>query len=172
MVYVTHDQIEAMTLATRIAVLCRGRVKQLGTPEEVYRRPASLFVADFVGSPGMNLIAGRIELGRVVADGNARSWLVPRDCAVIEGQEVTLGIRPEEVGVVPDGSEGAVTAQVEVVELTGPEKQGQLQLGHFRITASLPPTTRIEPGAVCAIVFDPAAILLFDSNCGQRIGPT
>lgn len=98
MVYVAHEQIKAMTLTTRIAVLNHGRVEQFDTPEEVHRRPASLFVAAFVGSPGMNLVPGRIESGQFFADAGRWCLRLPRyKQGLADGQSETLGIRPEDV---------------------------------------------------------------------------
>ncbi|MBS0572117.1 MAG: sn-glycerol-3-phosphate ABC transporter ATP-binding protein UgpC [Proteobacteria bacterium] len=168
MVYVTHDQIEAMTLATRIAVMNAGRIEQLGTPEEVYRRPASLFVAEFVGSPGMNLIPGTVENGALrLAQTDVRLPL-PACPALAAGQAVTLGIRPENVTLATPGAPGAIAAAVEVVELTGPEKLAHLRLGPHRVLASLSPLSPVEAGATCHVVLDPGAAVLFDER-GRRV---
>jgi multiple sugar transport system ATP-binding protein len=172
MVYVTHDQIEAMTLATRIAVLNGGRVEQLATPEEVYRRPASLFVAAFVGSPGMNLLPGRLAGGWFMSDGGMDPVPVPAGLAhLAEGQPVTLGIRPESIAPARPGESGALAAQVEVVELTGPEKLVQLAMGGHRVTASFPPTAAARPGQSQAVTFDAGAAVVFDTATGRRIDP-
>ena len=170
MVYVTHDQIEAMTLATRIAVLNQGRIEQFDTPEEVYRRPASLFVAAFVGSPGMNLISGRIAAGAFQPDQAAGPVALPGGFGRLSaGQAVTLGIRPENIGLAPEGS--GLAAEVEVVELTGPEKLVVLRLGQNRLTASLSPDTQLRAGMTCPVVLDTAAMVLFDSASGLRLDP-
>lgn len=170
MVYVTHDQIEAMTLATRIAVMNAGRIEQLGTPEEVYRRPASLFVAGFVGSPGMNLLPAQVAGGALqVADCPVRLPL-PDMPGLRDGQTVTLGIRPESLALAAPAVPGALPVVIEVVELTGPEKLAHLRLGGHRLLASLPPHSHLEVGATCHIVADPAAMVLFDGETGLRIG--
>jgi len=114
-VYVTHDQIEAMTMADRIAVMNEGRVEQLGEPLELYDRPANLFVAQFIGSPAMNVFDGVFEGGFVQALG-AR-W--PCNAKVRDGQSVKYGIRPEHLTIGPDG----VPATVEVVEPMGAETE-------------------------------------------------
>jgi len=172
MVYVTHDQIEAMTLATRIAVLNQGRVEQFDTPEMIYRRPASLFVAGFVGSPGMNLLQGRIAGGRFLANSGAGTLPLPDGFGHLsDGQAVTFGIRPEDISLAGPDAPVALPAMVEVVELTGPEKLAVLRLGDERITASLPPGAAIEPGSSCRFHFDPAAIVLFDTTTAQRLDP-
>lgn len=172
MVYVTHDQIEAMTLATRIAVLNQGRVEQLDTPEQVYRRPASLFVAGFVGSPGMNLIQGRIRAGQFVAETTKTAVSLPQGFDhVSDGHAVTLGIRPENVSLSQPHAAGAIPVKVEVVELTGPEKLAVLRMGDARIMASMAPSTMIQAGMECHVTFDEASIVLFDTATEQRIDP-
>ena len=170
MVYVTHDQIEAMTLATRIAVLNGGRIEQLDTPEEVYRRPASLFVAAFIGSPGMNLLKGRIFEGQFVADSGAGPLpLPPGHRNLSEGRLVTLGIRPENIllGRVDDPT--SLVARVEVVELTGPEKLVQLRIGGERVSASFAPSATVQAGSDCQVVIDASSIVLFDTLTELRI---
>jgi multiple sugar transport system ATP-binding protein len=172
MVYVTHDQIEAMTLATRIAVLNQGRVEQLDTPEEVYRRPGSLFVAGFVGSPGMNILSGRMQAGRFLAEsGTGPVPLPPGYPHLAEGQALTLGIRPESVGLAQPQDPGAMAARVEVVELTGPEKLAVLRIGDRRIMASLPPNAGVRAGMDCHVAFDVATIVLFEPATGRRLDP-
>ncbi len=113
MLYVTHDQVEAMTLADRIAVLRLGVLQQVGSPSELYERPANRFVAGFIGSPAMNFIEGRVEGGHFVGAG-AR---VPLPAGVSDGLDVVLGIRPHGLELVDDGD--AFAGQVGLVELTG-----------------------------------------------------
>jgi ABC-type sugar transport system ATPase subunit len=122
-IYVTHDQVEAMTMANRIVLLHKGLIQQVGTPGEVYATPANTFVATFVGSPPMNLIAGRIE-----SAGGQRVFRGPFELAVdglaptVLGEgPVTLGIRPEQVAVVGAGEPHALAASVELVERVGPD---------------------------------------------------
>ena len=170
MIYVTHDQIEAMTLATRIAVMNAGRIEQLGTPEEVYRRPASLFVAGFVGSPGMNLIPGRVLGGAFHPAGDAGPLPLPPGCTVAEGRDLIFGIRPENLSLATSDTPGAVGAMIEVVELTGPEQLVHLRMGPHRLLASLPPTSRLTAGTVCHISIDPTAAVFFDATTGLNIG--
>jgi multiple sugar transport system ATP-binding protein len=119
MIYVTHDQVEAMTLATRIAVLHRGRIQQLGTPTEVYARPANRFVAGFMGSPPMNFLEGRLALSGGAPRFTSRGFeLQLRDCdfgatAPVDGEPVVLGIRPEHLRLGPDGDLSGVVTLVE-----------------------------------------------------------
>lgn len=168
MVYVTHDQIEAMTLATRIAVMRDGRIEQLGTPEEIYNRPATLYVATFVGAPPMNLLdvevsADTLMLGDMPLPLPA-GWGGP----LKEGQRLILGIRPE-AWKLDDGTGIRIDAKVEVVELTGPELVVTAYAHGQRIVACLPPRERLEVGQPTALSFSPDAMHLFDADTGQRL---
>jgi len=174
-VYVTHDQIEAMTLATRIAVMREGRIVQLADPETIYRDPANLYVAGFVGSPPMNILpatlsidkdqtVARLEAGAVVAIDGARS-------AGMNGRLVALGVRPESIRLAVPGEPFAVTAAVELVELTGPEKLVVAKLGEHHITARLDPNSRVAKGEIRQFVFDPQALRLFDPDTGIALTP-
>jgi multiple sugar transport system ATP-binding protein len=168
-VYVTHDQIEAMTLATRIAVVNAGRIEQLAPPEEIYRRPASLFVAGFVGSPGMNLVPGRIVDGRLRPDGGGGDLPLAEVPEGYEGGAVTYGVRPENIALAASTDPAAVTVTVEMVELTGPEKLAHLRMGSQTLLASLPPASLLEVGDTRHVVVDLAEVLLFDGATGLRI---
>ncbi len=169
MVYVTHDQIEAMTLATRIAVMRDGRIEQLGTPEEIYNRPATLYVATFVGAPPMNLLDTVADGGRLVLGDNAalplpQAW---KD-RVRDGRRLVLGIRPEALQL--DAAAGpAISATVEVVELTGPELVVSASIGRQRIMACLPPRSRIAAGQRLTFAVEEDAMHLFDAESGLRI---
>ena len=120
-VYVTHDQIEAMTLASRIAVMRDGRIEQLGTPEEIYNHPATLYVATFVGAPPMNLLKATVRDDRLALSGSDASLPLParfRETAG-NGRDLILGIRPEALRT--GGTGPSIEANLEVAELTGPE---------------------------------------------------
>ena len=147
MVYVTHDQIEAMTLATRIAVMRDGRIEQLGTPEEIYNRPATLYVATFVGAPPMNLLEVTAEGGSLMLGDIAVPLPAERYALLKEGQRLVLGIRPEALQL-GRGPGIAIDARAEVVELTGPELVVSANAGGQHIVACLPPRPRVEPGQV------------------------
>jgi multiple sugar transport system ATP-binding protein len=169
-VYVTHDQIEAMTLATRIAVMRDGRIEQLGTPEEIYNEPATLYVAIFVGAPPMNLLAATITNSKLALRGGEHELPIPRRFAgqLREGHDVIVGIRPEAFRL--DGEEGlALTVQCEVAELTGPELIVTAGIGGERVLASLPPRFRFKEGESIGLRFDEEAIHLFDAASGQRV---
>ncbi|EIM28679.1 sn-glycerol-3-phosphate ABC transporter ATP-binding protein UgpC [Microvirga lotononidis] len=121
MIYVTHDQVEAMTLADRIVVLHSGRIEQIGTPLEVYNHPANLFVAGFIGSPRMNLLPGRVAAsGQVVIGADARTISVPSTGHASAGDSVTLGARPEHIDVV-DETEADLAITIDLVEQLGGE---------------------------------------------------
>jgi multiple sugar transport system ATP-binding protein len=173
-VYVTHDQIEAMTLATRIAVMHEGRIEQLADPETIYRDPANLYVAGFIGSPPMNILPATLasEGGKVVARIDGAEAAVAVDGArygARVGTAVSLGIRPESIRLAAAGDPLAVPATVELVELTGPEKLVLARLGGHTITARLDPNSRVAKGEIRALVFDPEALRLFDPATGAAI---
>jgi len=163
-VYVTHDQIEAMTMADRIVVMHDGVIEQIGTPLELYDRPANLFVAGFIGSPAMNLLAGKMDGQTFVAEDGTKI-LLSRVMGAATGRPVTLGVRPEHFTIDPNG----LPAEILTVEPTGSETQvvarfaGQEIMGAFRerITA--------QPGETLKITPIETSTHLFDSQTGQRI---
>jgi len=132
-VYVTHDQIEAMTLADRVAVMSGGKIQQLGPPEEIYNNPENLFVASFIGSPAMNLIKGDI-VESVFSTPDGTSITMPPECPVTSKTDVVLGIRPEDITVV-DAGHGDVDASVFAVENTGDSVLVTVKLGDQKFTA-------------------------------------
>jgi multiple sugar transport system ATP-binding protein len=163
-VYVTHDQIEAMTMADRIVVMRDGVIEQIGTPLELYDSPANLFVAGFIGSPGMNMLNGIIEGSDFVAAGGIRIRLRNRHDAY-DGKQVTLGIRPEHFRLDDQGAE----AEIITIEPTGAETHvvarfaGQDIVGTFRerITAL--------PGGRIMISPDTAAMHVFETQTSARV---
>jgi multiple sugar transport system ATP-binding protein len=166
-VYVTHDQIEAMTLATRIAVMRNGRIEQLGTPENIYNRPATLYVATFVGAPPMNLLAATAGEGGVRVDGTDIVVSVPGLEPVTPGRRLVLGIRPEAIGKA--GGALSLLARCEVAELTGPELVVTAIVGGQRIIAALPAFTKLQASDEIALSADPAAFHVFDAETEQRL---
>ncbi|WP_426238632.1 ABC transporter ATP-binding protein [Pararhizobium sp. DWP1-1-3] len=172
-VYVTHDQIEAMTLATRIAVMRNGRIEQLGTPEEVYDHPATLYVAGFVGSPPMNVLDGVVTSEGVHLDGSGAIIALParlKNAAPL-GRRVKLGVRPEALQLTGDVSESPVLdVEIEVVELTGPELVVTGRVSGQRVTACLPPRTKLTVGMKHAFGFDEDALHLFDAQTELALG--
>ncbi|TIR26864.1 MAG: sn-glycerol-3-phosphate ABC transporter ATP-binding protein UgpC [Mesorhizobium sp.] len=169
-VYVTHDQIEAMTLATRIAVMRDGRIEQLGTPEEIYNQPATLYVAGFVGAPAMNMLEATVEDGKLAITGTDARLALPERYAnaVRDGASVVVGIRPETLRLGPDsGADLSLPVEIDVVELTGPEQVTTARIGAQRLTATLPPQARVAKGERCAFAFDEDALRLFDLATGK-----
>ncbi|WP_428425982.1 ABC transporter ATP-binding protein [Pararhizobium sp.] len=172
-VYVTHDQIEAMTLATRIAVMRNGRIEQLGTPEEVYDHPATLYVAGFVGSPPMNVLDGVVAGEGVKLDGSDAIIALPARLknAAAAGRRVKLGVRPEALQLTGNVSQTpALDVEIEVVELTGPELVVTGRVSGQRVTACLPPRTKLTVGMKRAFGFDEDALHLFDAQTELALG--
>ncbi|HJW10610.1 MAG TPA: ABC transporter ATP-binding protein [Albitalea sp.] len=178
-VYVTHDQIEAMTLATRIAVMKGGVLQQLGTPYEVYNRPANTFVASFMGSPRMNLAKARLDgaPGAPVLDiqigerPRVRIDLPAQSSALngYLGQEVIAGIRAEAITLVRDGmvatpTQRLVDARVEVIEPTGADTLVVLNLGGHEFTARLEPDVVLKPGQDARFLVDLTKLVCFDAK--------
>ena len=137
-IYVTHDQAEAMTLATRVAVMKRGRLQQFDTPLNIYNHPANRFVAEFVGSPSMNFIDGKIDNGAFVS----ASIRIPVTSP--NRDEITIGIRPEHIRVLKEPQNGAIPATVYVTELMGNETFVFLSVGNNRLIARAPADFRAE----------------------------
>ena len=162
-VYVTHDQIEAMTMADRIVVLRDGHIAQMGAPLDLYDRPANTFVAGFIGSPAMNLIAGTVQAAAVVA-GDLHLPL-PAGAAVAEGAAVTWGIRPEHLTL----AQGGIAARVAVVEPTGSETHVVLRAGPQDLVAVFRERHGFRPGDMIALAPQPGAIHLFDTATGNRL---
>ena len=160
-VYVTHDQIEAMTMADRIAVMNEGRIEQLGEPLELYDRPANLFVAQFIGSPAMNVFDGVYEQGAVQALG-AR-WPAPRAGA---GQKVKYGIRPEHLDLASSG----IGAEVVVVEPMGAETELVVKVGDATLNVMSRGRSNAGPGERIFLAPKTEHAHLFDATSGLRIG--
>ncbi len=169
MVYVTHDQIEAMTLATRIAVMRDGRIEQLGTPEEIYNRPATLYVASFVGAPPINLLRVTKTTAGLLIDGTETVLPLVAGAAetVQSGQTLIAAIRPESLKL---GNMGAtISVRSDVAELTGPELVLTGYAGDQKIVATLPPISRISAGEMLTLGVDPAGIHIFDPQTQMRV---
>jgi ABC-type sugar transport system ATPase subunit len=161
-IYVTHDQEEAMTLADRMAIFLDGAIVQIGTPEEVFDRPQTMAVADFIGSPAMNLVPGRLE-GREVEIAGQRIAL-PQAAAAHDGP-VVLGVRPGHVRIDPDG----MPAVVDLAELLGESTLLSLRFGEHVIKVRVQGKARLEEGLPVRIAIDPGAVHLFDPRSGQRL---
>lgn len=163
-IYVTHDQTEAMTMASRIVILKDGLIQQIGTPREVYDSPANMFVGGFMGSPAMNFIKGKVSEGAFHVGGIE----IPIPFNIAHHQEVILGIRPEHVSI---GSGDGVEATIEVVEMTGAEQivyctfEGQQLVGRMDTGAN------IQAGERLKLALDLQKIHFFDPENEQRIAP-
>ncbi|HET7358576.1 MAG TPA: sn-glycerol-3-phosphate ABC transporter ATP-binding protein UgpC [Rhodanobacteraceae bacterium] len=184
MVYVTHDQIEAMTLGQRIVVLDGGVVQQIDTPMALYDKPANLFVAGFIGSPAMNVLRGRLQFdgaaarldlgtgtgtgtGEVLPLGN-----LPPALRACDGRDLAVGLRPEALRPAAGDAASAQPqwqAQLEVVEPVGNEVFLNLRLAGHELVARVAPQPLPERGSNMALAFDPAALHFFDAATGLRI---
>ncbi|QXI48840.1 MULTISPECIES: ABC transporter ATP-binding protein [Pseudomonas] len=176
-VYVTHDQIEAMTLGDKVAVMKDGIIQQFGTPQQIYNDPANQFVASFIGSPPMNFIPVRLtkQDGRLLAlldSGQARCEL-PLGLAAdeLEGREIILGIRPEQIalGTGEGNSLPGIRAEVQVTEPTGPDLLVFVTLNQTKVCCRLAPDVTCQVGDNLNLQFDPARVLLFDADSGERL---
>jgi multiple sugar transport system ATP-binding protein len=165
-IYVTHDQIEAMTLADRVVVMSRARIQQIGTPQDIYERPANLFVAGFIGSPPMNLIPGRLAGGVFTAPGVHMGGFTAPDV-----EQVVLGVRPEDLGVLSpeDNSRAALVAEVFAFELTGDATLVTIKQGSLMVTAKAGKDFRSAPGERLGFAVDPGRCHLFDARTEARI---
>jgi len=161
-VYVTHDQVEALTLADRVVVMNQGRVVQVGTPQELFERPADTFVGYFIGSPGMNLLPCTVEDGAVVVEGQ-RLALDAGVCARARsaGGELRLGIRPEFLRRVPEGTPSSVRVEVTQVEDLGRHKLATARLGTQSLKVRLPEEERLAPGETCWLELPPRWTTLY-----------
>jgi len=170
-IFVTHDQIEAMTMADRIVVLKEGRLQQVGTPDELYDSPANVFVASFIGTPPMNLLDAEIE----VREGHYRvqtahfSFSLPKEIAAkikhIPSHGVVLGIRPEDLVI----GEGDITGLVYVVEPLGRDELVTLQVGDMRLKALVPSRLRIGLNDKIRFSFSAERVHLFDKETGKSL---
>ena len=169
MIYVTHDQLEAMTMADRIVVMRAGVIEQIGTPLELYDFPANAFVGSFIGSPAMNLVKCTIANGDTgpvcVTAGNQILARLPVSARVEAGARVEVGIRPEDLEV---GDRGP-NAEIVVVEPTGPETQVSANLDGQLITMVLKGRAQLSRGEKISLRIDTAKMHLFDGETGKRI---
>jgi sn-glycerol 3-phosphate transport system ATP-binding protein len=168
-VFVTHDQVEAMTLADRMVVMNAGHIEQIGAPGDIYHHPATRFVAGFIGAPPMNLMPATVSGGTArLASGLAvplgAAWDGFADC------QVELGIRPEDVVLAP--SDEGVHFTVEFLEELGAGRLAHGMLEGADFIVALPPGQALSPGQVCSLRLPPAALHLFDRETGRRCHPT
>ncbi len=162
-IYVTHDQIEAMTLADRVVVMSKAEVQQIGTPEQIYNDPANLFVAGFIGNPSMNLINGKLVNGCFTAEGFAVQGF-----GNLTQDNIVLGVRAEDL-MVANPDNGNVSGSVFSFELTGDATLATLQCGQQRITAREAKGFRAKMGDMLSLRADPQRSYLFDSQTQNRL---
>jgi multiple sugar transport system ATP-binding protein len=163
-IYVTHDQIEAMTMADKIVVMHDGLIEQIGAPLDLYDRPDNLFVAGFIGSPAMNIVKGRIRDAAFEGVNGVRFALSGAP-AGSDGRTVMCGVRPEHFALADDG----VESEVKVVEPTGSELQVVAKLGDEEVVAVFRERHRFKPGDKIRLKPDPRFVHLFDEATGRRL---
>ena len=161
MVYVTHDQVEALTLADRLAVLDEGVLQQVGTPDEVFRRPVNRFVARFVGTPAMNILAARVDVD-CLAVGPLRLPLPPPGA---RDRPLEVGIRPERILLADDGA----SALVRQVEPAGSEVFVHLELGDEQVVARMDADEHPRTGETVRVIVSARGLHLFDAETGERL---
>ncbi|TSE00896.1 sn-glycerol-3-phosphate ABC transporter ATP-binding protein UgpC [Mesorhizobium intechi] len=164
-IYVTHDQIEAMTMADKIVVMRDGRIEQIGAPLELFDRPANLFVAGFIGSPSMNLLKGVVRKGDKPGVDISGTLFPIADNAAQDGQAVVYGVRPEHLEIHPDG----VPAKISVVEPTGSETLVFLRFGDREMVALFRERHDFKPGDTLTLKPRLEQIHLFDAETGNRL---
>jgi len=168
-IFVTHDQVEAMTLADRMVVMNAGAVEQTGAPLQVYDRPASLFVAGFIGSPSMNLLPGRLSASRETVDaGGGVRVPLPVELRAVAREDVTVGIRPEHLAA-GDGP-AALRFTVETVEALGADSLVHGMVGGASVVARVEGHVTPRPGEALSFAPLPGKIHFFDSETGRRLG--
>ena len=180
MIYVTHDQVEAMTMGTRVAVMRDGVIQQVGTPEEVYRNPSNTFVAGFMGSPPMNLIPAEIDEDSIRIGSAGSIRVGPSVAAALRDHETTVGVRPESIAVVGvDDPEAVLVGIVDLVEDLGSERVLRVRLdeqasstliSHDRtITLRIDHRDRTMKGDRIGLGFEVDSLVYFDTSTGRRI---
>jgi len=167
--YVTHDQVEAMTLAQRVMVMNKGVVEQLGTPVEIYERPASQFVAAFIGAPAMNLLKGQFS-----SDGSrfnldaSHALPLSESRAKWAGRPVVLGIRPEHIRQ-SSREQGGIPLRVDTLEMLGADNLAHGRIGDTPLVVRLAHSERPKPGTTLWLHLPSDALHFFDSTHGKRL---
>jgi multiple sugar transport system ATP-binding protein len=171
MIYVTHDQVEAMTLGDRVAVVHDGELQQVGTPLDVYDRPTNRFVAGFLGSPSMNFVAGSFGAENVILNEKRVVPLPERLRGVAEvGERVEVGVRPEDLTLV-EGDGPGLKGEVAVLEPLGAETIATIDSADGTLVARLAPGLDLKPGSPVRLLPDPDRLHLFRASTGERLGP-
>jgi multiple sugar transport system ATP-binding protein len=162
-VYVTHDQIEAMTMGHRITVMRAGKIQQVGTPREVYENPANAFVAQFIGTPPMNLLPMTVGDSML----RASSFALPMRIPLAEGRRVIAGIRPEHIVLATNGN--SIPAKVDLVEPIGHESIVYATAGSEKLVAIFEPHEAPNAGDMVSLSVDPARVHLFDAESEESL---
>ena len=178
MIYVTHDQVEAMTLGQRIVVMNQGEIQQVDTPMRIYERPVNLFVAGFLGNPSMNFFRGRLsESGALAIAGEGTHLSLPdayaQSLAAYRGKEIVAGIRPEDLQrdrSLSAGQGAAISGVIDLVESIGSEAFLHLRLGAWQLIARVEPQNLPAIGSTITLAAAPERIHFFDGESGARIG--
>ncbi len=169
-IFVTHDQIEAMTLADRLVVMNAGRIEQIGPPAEVYRRPSTHYVAGFIGSPAMNFFEARAVAADRIAFGGNAALDVPRNTRLPPaGNSLILGVRPEEIQITNANGDGALPFDVEMVEELGAGRLLYGRLADADCVVASPSTMASPPGQRMFVRILPESVHLFSAETGGRI---
>lgn len=168
-VYVTHDQVEAMTLAGKIVIMQDGYIEQIGSPQEVFTKPQNSFVASFIGSPAMNMVPATISEGKLIGDHVSVDIPDRFKCNLQAGENVVFGIRPSEISVVNDASDATAKARVEVTEYLGNEALLDLRVGSQELIAEVPAGQCPPDDADIHIRFNPDALHIFNADTGISV---
>jgi sn-glycerol 3-phosphate transport system ATP-binding protein len=174
-IFVTHDQVEAMTLADEVVVMSAGRIEQVGRPSEVYARPATRFVATFIGSPAMNLLSGRVAgAGKVELASEGALAFAADEFEAGPGETVDVGIRPEDLTVAEDRAGPGFTAAVDYVEELGPTRLIHGLVGGEALVLSVPASTPLDGARALRLTAPPERVHLFSRETGRvlrRVAP-
>jgi multiple sugar transport system ATP-binding protein len=170
-VYVTHDQLEAMTMSDKIAVMDHGVVQQYATPAEVYNRPANAFVAGFIGSPPMNFLErASVRVGEIALDGGPDGAIAIGRSPLGDWQgEALLGVRPQDLELLPGPRPGALGASASLIQLVGSQKLVETSFGGGRLVAEVRADVPVSAGERVWLGFDPAKLHLFDPASGANL---
>jgi multiple sugar transport system ATP-binding protein len=166
-IYVTHDQVEAMTLADKLVVLNAGRIEQIGAPMDLYTRPANRFVASFIGSPSMNFLDGGADAGGAVVIAGGVRLQLPTEMRLAAGRRVVIGLRPEHL--VFRGAENAIPGRVLVFEPMGAQAQVSVETGAGPLTAIVEGRVKLAAGDTVSFAISPEDICVFDQTTGERL---
>ncbi len=167
--YVTHDQIEAMSMSDKVIVIYQGVMQQIGTPAEIYSYPANLLVSKIVGTPPMNLLPGELTDNHFYIKSNGHALELPESYKnILQKGKYQLGVRPEDVKIVPDSTPGALQAEVFLIEAFGYEKLVEIMLGELMVRSRVSARVHLKVGDPIKIQFEERKIRFFDAN-GQLV---